>query len=487
VEARILLPAGAGFVPAFWMMPADDRYGWWPCSGEIDIMEHPTTVTPPTIYGTAHARSYSSFTGSAPKSGSVQLADAELAYHVYAVEWTPDTISYFVDQSKYFSVTNDHGGSASWPFDQPFYIILNLAVGGGWVGAPPAGLTFPITMSVDYVRAYQYVPDTQIAGPDFPYLNTLGATYTMPAISGASYEWTVPSPAVLASGQGTRSATVNWGVTGGSMTCAVTGPAGATTASMSVTVSNNLLRNPGFEKGVKYWKTAGSSGAMIPFDLDSTTHAPGNRSAKAIITNLPANPWDIQMTQSGFALTSGKQYELKVTARADSAGRKCNVSVINAQNYTVYGSVSLTLSTTWTTYTTQFTMAQSVPATLSVDLGVHTGTYYLDDFSVIDLSTKTNVEAGQENSAPALFILEQNYPNPFNPKTVVSCQLPMASWVKLIVCDLLGREVKVLMNEKKEPGRYEVQFDGSRLGSGVYLYRMQAGDFVQTRKLLLLR
>jgi beta-glucanase (GH16 family) len=129
VEARIKLPGGAGFVPAFWMMPEDDRYGWWPNSGEIDIMEYPTTEGA-TVYGTAHAGAYSSFTGSAPKSGSVKVIDAETAFHTYAIEWSADTIAYYVDTTKYFVVTNDHSGSKAWPFDQPFYAILNLAVDG---------------------------------------------------------------------------------------------------------------------------------------------------------------------------------------------------------------------------------------------------------------------------------------------------------------------------------------------------------------------
>jgi hypothetical protein len=85
------------------------------------------------------------------------------------------------------------------------------------------------------------------------------------------------------------------------------------------------------------------------------------------------------------------------------------------------------------------------------------------------------------------FVLEQNYPNPFNPSTVVSYQLPVASNVKLAIYDLLGREVAILVNERKMPGTYEVKFDGSNLASGVYFYRLQTGDFMQTRKLLLIR
>jgi M6 family metalloprotease-like protein len=93
----------------------------------------------------------------------------------------------------------------------------------------------------------------------------------------------------------------------------------------------------------------------------------------------------------------------------------------------------------------------------------------------------------QLTETPLDFFLGQNYPNPFNPTTVIGYQLPVASMVRITICDVLGREVAVPVNEKKEPGSYEVKFDGTGLSSGVYFYRMQAGDYVQTRRLMLLR
>jgi hypothetical protein len=93
----------------------------------------------------------------------------------------------------------------------------------------------------------------------------------------------------------------------------------------------------------------------------------------------------------------------------------------------------------------------------------------------------------QPRGKPEGFLLEQNYPNPFNPKTVVSCQWPVVSEVRLSVYDLLGREVATLVNEKKAPGRLDIEFDGAGLSTGVYLYRLTAGQFVEARKMLLLR
>ena len=88
---------------------------------------------------------------------------------------------------------------------------------------------------------------------------------------------------------------------------------------------------------------------------------------------------------------------------------------------------------------------------------------------------------------PSEYGLEQNYPNPFNPRTVVSSQLPVASHVKLVVYDVLGREVGLLVNEGRAAGSYQDSFDGSGLASGVYFYRLTAGSFVQSRKMVLVR
>jgi hypothetical protein len=95
--------------------------------------------------------------------------------------------------------------------------------------------------------------------------------------------------------------------------------------------------------------------------------------------------------------------------------------------------------------------------------------------------------AGQSKGVVVGFQLEQNYPNPFNPTTMIRYQMPVAGTVWLAVYDLLGREVAVLVNETKAPGNYEVKFNGANLSSGVYFYRIKAGEFVSTRSLLLLK
>jgi hypothetical protein len=97
----------------------------------------------------------------------------------------------------------------------------------------------------------------------------------------------------------------------------------------------------------------------------------------------------------------------------------------------------------------------------------------------------TGIEKHQE--LPGSFALSQNYPNPFNPTTTITYEIPKALQVRLTVYDILGREVQTLVNEMKQPGRYETTFNASKLASGVYLYRLRAGGFVGTKKLLVIR
>ena len=115
-----------------------------------------------------------------------------------------------------------------------------------------------------------------------------------------------------------------------------------------------------------------------------------------------------------------------------------------------------------------------------------------DGWSIKNLTSaiingETVVSVEESNHSPSKFQLHQNYPNPFNPSTTIKFELPRASLVNLSVFDILGREVSLLVNERKEAGVHEVKFDGSNLTSGLYLYRLQAGEFVQTRILVFLK
>jgi beta-glucanase (GH16 family) len=249
IEARMKLPVGQGLWPAFWLLGNNISQVNWPRCGEIDIMEHINTDG--NIYGTMHwdNNGYVSY-------GGGTTTDNVGAYHIYSIEWSADAIKWFLDGNQYWegNISNNINGTDE--FHLPFFIILNVAVGGRWPGSPDSTTYFPDTMFVDYVRVYQ-------------------------------------------------------------------------------PVSNGV----GEERG----------------------------------------------------------------------------------------------------------------------------------------------------DVPARFTLEQNFPNPFNPSTVISYQLPGNSYVTLKVYDLLGREVTTLVNERKDAGRYSVQWNAANLSSGIYFYQLQANGRTEIRKAILMK
>jgi len=153
IEARMKLPRGQGTWPAFWLLGDNIPDVGWPKCGEIDIMEHANVVD--NIGAAIHTEAYNHTIGTG-KTGGFGINDYDTSFHTYGMEWTADKLSFYVDHSVYFTVTKAQLGTsqAQWPFDQPFWLILNLAVGGSWGGDPTAG-TYPYTMQVDWVRVYK--------------------------------------------------------------------------------------------------------------------------------------------------------------------------------------------------------------------------------------------------------------------------------------------------------------------------------------------
>jgi len=152
IEARIKVPAGAGLWPAFWMLGSNIPQVSWPDCGEIDIMEY-VGKEPDVILGTLHGPGYSGALGFTQwNRQTYNIADD---FHVYAIEWDANQISWFYDGEKYHTVTREDVGERAWPFDQPFFIILNLAVGGTLGGLVNPNTVFPTQYLVDYVRVFQ--------------------------------------------------------------------------------------------------------------------------------------------------------------------------------------------------------------------------------------------------------------------------------------------------------------------------------------------
>jgi len=157
-EIRAKLPSGRGTWPAIWMLPTEWTYGdgSWPDNGEIYIIEH-VGYDPGWIHGSVHTHAYNWREGT-HKTAQTYVSDAETAFHVYAMEWTPERIGVYTDTTEYFTFHNEGTGWKVWPSDKAFHLVLNIAVGGLWGGTHGVddGI-FPQRMEVDYVRVYEKV------------------------------------------------------------------------------------------------------------------------------------------------------------------------------------------------------------------------------------------------------------------------------------------------------------------------------------------
>lgn len=152
IEARLQVPSGKGLWPAFWMLGSTFNGSNWPDCGEIDIMEY-IGKEPDLIFGTLHGPGYSGALGiSQWNRQTYNIADD---FHAYAIEWEADEIRWYYDDTLYHTVTRADVGEREWVFDQPFFIILNLALGGQLPGPIGLDTAFPAQYLVDYVRVYQ--------------------------------------------------------------------------------------------------------------------------------------------------------------------------------------------------------------------------------------------------------------------------------------------------------------------------------------------
>ncbi len=154
MEARMKIPYGQGIWPAFWMLGGNFDQVGWPNCGEIDIMENIGNERS-IVHGTLHGPGYS---GDAPLTGAYTLPNGARVsddYHIYALEWEPAAIRFYIDGTLYETRTPKDVPGKQWVFNHPFFVLFDLAVGGEWPGPPDSTTVFPATMLVDYVRIYQ--------------------------------------------------------------------------------------------------------------------------------------------------------------------------------------------------------------------------------------------------------------------------------------------------------------------------------------------
>ncbi|MBN2485388.1 MAG: family 16 glycosylhydrolase [Bacteroidales bacterium] len=208
------LPTGRGTWPAIWMLSTDNSYGGWPASGEIDIMEH-VGYDPGRVHSTMHTGAYNHTLGT-QKGGNIMVSDFATGFNEYIVDWKPEIIESYLNESKYFTFINEHKTFREWPFDKRFYLILNIAYGGSWGGAQgtddaifarPEG----VKMEIDYVRVYKNIPELVINGPNEVLANQKDITFRIENIEGINYTWLPSDKYTLTTASDTNLIKIDWG------------------------------------------------------------------------------------------------------------------------------------------------------------------------------------------------------------------------------------------------------------------------------------
>ena len=237
---------------------------------------------------------------------------------------------------------------------------------------------------------------------------------------------------------------------------------------------DNLILNGDFSQGSLYWtlSLADSAQATGTVETSNIYHLSCANGGSTLTS--------VQLTQQNILLLSGKKYKFEFDAYAGTSKRM-------QSSFSPIFSVLTNVTSTHKhfSYNVQTTSSVNVQTKLLINAGVSKGDLYLSNISLKDV-TSNAVE--QSSTSPTSFTLNQNYPNPFNPTTTISFELPQANLVTLKVYDALGREVATLYDQKSaNAGIHQVSFDASNLSGGIYFYRMQAGSFVQTKKMALIK
>ena len=518
IEMRAKLPAGGGLWPAFWMMPQDDAYGGWAASGEIDIMEAANAVT--QVGGALHYGG--SWPDNTSTSGSHTLGGASFAddWHVYAVEWEEDAIRWYVDGVLFMIRTSAQWysdgapGNPRAPFDQPFYIILNLAVGGWYPGCTEPGCItadLPQQYLVDYVRVYEDIdnfppavaitspapaaqlpagdialaaeasdPDGSVAAVEFHAGGTLlgtdtSAPYTLTwsAVPDGCYEITARAVDDLGAA---AVATVDVTVGTGCGQAAFPGPAPVLPA---------VIQAEDFDTGgagVAYADAdpANAGGAYRPaegVDIEACQDTGGGYNVGWIdpgewleyTVDVPAGGgWTIAARVS--SLLGGAAFHLE------------------ADGVDVTGPIAVPRTSGWQTWTTV-----GATATLSPGLRVLRFVPATAGFNLNWLELSSGASAVPPADARTGCILHPAWPNPFNPATTIAYEVPSPTAVRLTVHDVAGRLVRTLVaGETVGAGRHEVVWNGRdatgrAAAAGVYLCRLQAAGQALTRRLTLVK
>lgn len=387
LEARMKLPRGTGMWPAFWMMPVSNTYGGWPKSGEIDIVEN-YAVNPTVMWGSAHmAANY----GATSKTAATLAENPNDSFHIYSLDWRPDTLTVSVDGRAYFQYANPHTGWESWPFDQDFYIILNVAVQQSYFDA---NAPLPQSLTVDWVRVYQDGGSVVAPPPPPTYTvslsQTTGGTVSVSPVK-ASYNAgekvqikALPDNGYVFSG---------W-LSGSTSTAAVDSIAmdanktlRASFTKVGSPIVQELIPNGNFDQGWTGWKTYYEPTMKPTFELRdgmACIHPGGVGQAN----------WYTQISYSSFPVVANTDYALSFSAKAKA---KRVFTLYLSKGVSPYDDLTaqprVLVDTVLSRQTITLRALQSdAAARLEVDVALDTAEICLDDISLSAINHTASVQ-----------------------------------------------------------------------------------------------
>jgi beta-glucanase (GH16 family) len=518
IEMRAKIPTGGGMWPAFWMMPQFNVYGGWAASGEIDIMESANSTT--SVGGTIH------YGGSWPNNvysgGSYSLGGTSFAddFHIYAVEWEPDEIRWYVDGVLYSTRTSAQWysdaapGNTRAPFDEEFYIILNAAVGGNYTGCTSSGCitaSFPQQYLIDYVRVYADIVNdppavtitTPVTGSVLPAgditieataTDTDGSVATVEFWNGFDYlgeDTTAPHSFVWSAvpdGCYEIVARVIDDLGGvGKDTVEVTVGTGCGQAPYLGTpfAFPGRIETEDFDaggEGVAYHDTdAGNNGGQYrtaeDVDIEECTDAGGGYNVGWVAAN--------EYLEYTVTVPAAGDYTFYTRVASLSSGGSFFLAFDGTDRT---GPITVPVTGGWQTWTTVSATATLPAGTQRMRFVPSSDGFNVNYFDVVRVATAVG-----SHDRTARSVLHPAHPNPFNPATTIGYEVDERVRVTLAIYDVTGRRVKTLVNAKEtDAGRYAETWDGRDdsgqiVASGVYFYKLDAGGYTATKRIVLLK
>jgi len=510
IEARMRLPYGQGIWPAFWTLGESISSVGWPACGEIDIMEmlgHENFKS----YGTTHWDNNGQHTY---QGGSYSLSSGTFSdsYHLFSIIWNEQSIRWYVDNNLFYTISITSPSMSE--LRENHFIILNVAVGGNWPGYPDPTTVFPQYMYIDYVRVYKDTsagnPVVNILSPEqnanFPEGSDINISADISGfVNPVQYVEFYQGDARIGI-DSLEPYSFNWqSVYEGaySLTAKAKDNTGLVVSSESVDITvgqgyshSPYLGRPVMLPGVIEMENYDLGGEGIAYhdsdpsinqgnqygnyyrmdegvDLQPTTDAGGGHNL-GWAANGEWVKYYIEVSQSGY---------YKLTSRVASPNSN-GVFRIDVDGIDKTGNIAVPLTGDWQNWTNLFN------DNIYLEEGVHILTFHVVNSGfninkIIFSFSTTDIKDDSYN--PEYFRLYNNYPNPFNSSTKIKFDLPHNSAVELKIYNVLGQLITTIIKEEKPSGFYEVDYNATDLPSGMYIYRIQLGEYSETKKMVLLR